>query len=161
MQVKWSATPLLTVDEVEQVHRQRAVSLIGHVFPRTYAAILDAMIQEEKVTCCHGCAIQHPSQRQHSCLMMNSGDAWFYFRDNAVEKMNLNDVLRIAGSVCNTLGFKLGKFWEAYVSDLAKMPWTSLYLTSLELEGFCEVAEAKQPQDRILHAVYDGPNGHK
>ena len=93
--------------------------------------------------------------------MIDSEDAWFYFGDDALEKMNLNDVLKIAGSVCNSLGFKLGKSWEAYVNDLAKMPWTSLYLTSLELEGFVEVTEAKQLQDRILHAVYDGPNGLK
>ena len=147
MQVESSTTPLLMVDEVEQVHRQRAVSLISHVFQLTYATILDARIQEERVTRCHSCAIQHPSQRQHSCLMMDSEDAWFYFRNDAVEKMNRNDVLKIAGSVCNTLGFKLGKSWEVYVSDLAKMPWTSLYLTSLELEGFCEGTEAKQLQD--------------
>ena len=42
MQVESSATPLLMVDEVEQVHRQRAVSLIGHVFQLTYAAILQS-----------------------------------------------------------------------------------------------------------------------
>ena len=42
MQVESSATPLLMVDEVEQVHRQRAVSLISHVFQLTYAAILQS-----------------------------------------------------------------------------------------------------------------------
>ena len=47
------------------------------------------MIQEETVTRCHSCAIQHPSQRPHSCLMMDSEDAWFYFLDDAVEKMKL------------------------------------------------------------------------
>ena len=119
---------------MEQVHRQRVVSLIGHVFQLTYATILDTLIQEEKVNRCNGCAIQHPSQRQHSCLMMDSEDVWFYFRDDAVGKMNLNDVLKVAGSVCNSLGFKLGKSWEAYVNDLAKMPWTSLYLTSWNLK---------------------------
>lgn len=76
--------------------------------------MLDALIQEEKVNRCNGCAIQHPIQRQHSYLMMNSEGAWFYFRDDAVEKVNLNDVLKIAGGVCNALGFVLGKSWEAY-----------------------------------------------
>ena len=41
------------------------------------------------------------------------------------------------------------------------MSWTSVYLTSLELEVFYKVTKAKQLQDRILHAVYDGPNGLK
>ena len=70
MQVESSATPLLTVDEVEKVQRQRVASLIGHVFQLTYAATVDKLIQEEKLNRCHGCAIQHPSQNQHSCLMM-------------------------------------------------------------------------------------------
>jgi len=135
---------------VEQVHQQRAVCLIGHVFQLTHATIPDALIQE-KVPRCNGCTIQHPSQRQYSCLLMDSEDAWFYFRDIVVEKMNLNDDLKIAGSVCNTLGFKLGKSLEAYASDLAKMPWTSLYLTSPEMNSFGEIAEAKQLQDLILH----------
>ena len=62
---------LLTIDEVEQVQRQRIVSLIGHIFQLTYANMVDELIQEEKLNHCHGCAIQHQSQRQHSCLMMD------------------------------------------------------------------------------------------
>ena len=39
IRIESSATPLLTVDEVEKVQRQRRVaSLIGHVFQLTYAA---------------------------------------------------------------------------------------------------------------------------
>ena len=33
MQVELNATPLLTIDEVENVQRQRIASFIGHVFP--------------------------------------------------------------------------------------------------------------------------------
>ena len=64
---------LLTIDEVEQVQRQRIVSLIGHIFQLTYANMVDELIQEEKLNHCHGCAIQHQSQgrRRHSYLMMD------------------------------------------------------------------------------------------
>ena len=48
MQVESSATPLLTVDEVEKVQRQRVASLIGHVFQLTYAATVDKLIQNWK-----------------------------------------------------------------------------------------------------------------
>ena len=65
IQIQSSATPLLTVDEVEKVQRQRVASLIGHVFQLTYAAMVDKLIQQEKPNRCHGCAIQHPSQNQH------------------------------------------------------------------------------------------------
>ena len=43
MQVESSATPLLTVDEVEKVQRQRVASLIGHVFQLTYAATVESL----------------------------------------------------------------------------------------------------------------------
>ena len=136
MQVESSASPLLTIDEVEKVQRQRVASLIGHVFQLTYAATVDKLIQEEKLNRCHGCAIQHPSQNQHSCLMMDNDDAWMYYHDEVVEQIDLNVILKTAESVCSALGFKLGKTWEAYVTELPKLLWTSIYLTSLELEDY-------------------------
>ena len=123
--------------------RQKIASLVGHVFQLTYAAMFDTLIQEEKLNRCHGCAIQHPSQRQHSCLMMDSEDAWFYYHDEVREKIELNAVLKTSESVCRVLGFELAKSWEAFVTELPKMPWTSLYLTSLELEGFGEIVQAE------------------
>ena len=50
--------------------------------------------------------------------------------------MNLNDVLKIAGGVYNTLGFKLGKFWKAYMisGEKARMSHTSnLFVISFSL----------------------------
>ena len=82
-----------------------------------------------------------------------------YYRDDVVEKMDLNVVLKTAESVCSAIGLKLGKSWEAYVTELPKFPWTSIYLTSLELEGSIGVFQPKQLQDRILYAIYYGPSG--
>ena len=127
---------LLTIDEVEQVQRQRIASLIGHIFQLTYANMVDELIQEEKLNRCHGCAIQHPSQRQHSCVMMDKEDSWLYYREDVVEKIDLNAVLNNAESVCKALGFKLGQSWKMYVSELPKMPWTIIFLASLEVDGF-------------------------
>ena len=76
MQVESSASALLTIDEVEKVQRQKIASFIGHVFQLTYAATVDKLIQQEKLNHCHGCAIQHPSQNQHSRLTMDKDDAW-------------------------------------------------------------------------------------
>ena len=36
MQIESSASPMLTIDEVEKVQRQRIASFIGHVFQLTY-----------------------------------------------------------------------------------------------------------------------------
>ena len=154
--VDLSATPRLAVDEVEQVQRQRIEGLINHIFQLTYANMVDELIQEEKLNCCHGCAIQHPSQRQHSCLMMDIEDSWLYYREDVLEKNDLNAVLNNVGSVYNALGFKLGQSWEMYVSELPKMPGTSVFLTSLEVDGF-----DGDLQSRGLRAMHDGLNGLK
>ena len=42
------ATPLLAIDEVEQVQRQRIVSLIGHMFKLTYTTMVNELIQDKK-----------------------------------------------------------------------------------------------------------------
>ena len=156
--VELSTKPFLTIDEVQHIQRQQIVSLIAHVLRLAYAATADSLVHEEKMRNCHGCAIQRPSQRQHSCLMMDGEDAWMYYYDDVVEKIDLSLVLKTAESVCSTLGIKLGKSWEAYVTELPKFTWTNLYITSLEFEG---LTRTQQPQDRILRALYDGPSGFK
>ena len=67
-------------------------------------------------------------------------------------------MLNATESICKTLGFKLGKSWEAYVTELQKMPWTSIYLASLELDV---VQQGDDLQSRISYALYYGPNGLK
>ena len=53
MHVESSASVLLTSDEVEKVQRPRIASFIGHVFQTTYAAMVDKLIQQEKLNRCH------------------------------------------------------------------------------------------------------------
>ena len=72
--------------------------------------------------------------------------------------MNLNSILNATESICSALGFKLGKSWEAYVTELQKIPWTSIYLASLEDNV---VQKGDDLQSRILYALYHGPNGFK
>ena len=90
--------------------------------------------------------------------MMDNDDAWMYYHNEAAEQIDLNSVLNVTESICSALGFKLGKSWEAYANELLKMPWTSIYLASLELDVF---KLADNLQSRILYAVYYNPNGLK
>ena len=120
--VESCAKTLLTVDEVEQIHRKKVATIIGHVFQLTYAAVFDKLIHQEKVNRCHGCTIYHPSQRQHSCLMMDNEDAWFYYHDEAREQIDLAVVMKTVENVCSTLGLKLDQTWESYLTELPKLP---------------------------------------
>ena len=81
------------------------------MFQLTYAAFFDKLVQEEKVNQCQGCAIQHPSQRQHYCLMFDTEDSWFYYHDEAREQIDLAAVITVE-SVCSTLVLKLGQTWK-------------------------------------------------
>ena len=70
--------------------------------------------------------------------MMDIEGAWFYYHDVAREQIDRAVVMKTVESVCNTLGLKLGQIWESYLTELLKSPWSSLYLTSLELENYDE-----------------------
>lgn len=142
IEFKSNTIPYVTVDEIEKMQRQRTV---------THSAVFDFLIQEKEVNRCNGCAISHPkNQNQYSCLMMDSEDGWFYCHDDLRDKTNH---LRTAERICNVLGLKLGKSWEAYVS---KLPWTSMYLTSRKLESLGETLQPKNLQESIRHALYHG-----
>ena len=65
------------IDELENGENKRGAVLFGHVFQLAFAAVCDELIQQEKWEQCHGCAINRPSQRQHSCLMIDNEEAWF------------------------------------------------------------------------------------
>ena len=90
--------------------------------------------------------------------MMDNDDAWMYYHDEVVEQIDLNSMLNSTESTCSALGFKLCKSWEAYVTEPPKMPWTSIYLASLELE-FVQLGD--DLQSRISYALYCGSNGLK
>ena len=66
--------------------------------------------------------------------------------------MDIAVVMKTVVSVCSTLGLKLGQTWESYLTELSKLPWTSLYLTSLEFEHY-----DKDMKERVLNALYYGP----
>ena len=109
----------------------RVASIIGHAFKLTCAAICDKLLQEAKVNHCNGCAIQHPSQREHSCPLIDSENAWTYYHDQARVKTALDNEKKPDESVFTDLGFTLGQTWQSYLTDLLKFPWTRIYLTSL------------------------------
>ena len=67
--------------------------------------------------------------------------------------------MTIAESVCSALGFKLENNWEAYLSELTKLPKTAMYLASLELKN--QSGKVAQAEELIICAIYYGPNGLK
>ena len=117
---------LCPVDELDQVSAQLAAFLVEHVFQLTFAALCNEIIQQEKVSCCNGCAFDHPSQTEHSCLMIDEEEAWYRHYDQAVEKVDLAHVMTATVNVCSTLGYILSDKWEGYLTSLPKLPRTTV-----------------------------------
>ena len=142
---------LPAVDEVEKVTQQRLAVLVGHIFRFAFAAVCDEAVHQAKMDSCYGCETNQPSQRHHSCLMMDQEDAWSYYFDRAMDKMDLLHVLNISRQVCAALGFTLHNDWEDYLTELTQFPRTWIYLSVLELEHYKENSDLR---DRILTAIY-------
>jgi len=150
------------VDECEKLTVQRAVAVVSQVFQLAFAAVCDELILQELLGRCIGCTVNHPSEMEYSCLMVADGEAWFHYFDQAIDNIDLAHVMTIAENVYSALGFKLDNNWEAYLSELTKLPKTAMYLAFLELKNQSgEVAQAEELKDCIICAIYYGPNGLK
>ena len=85
---------------------------------------------------------------------------WFHYFDQAMDDIDHAHVMTIAENVCSALGFNLDNNWEAYLSELAKLPKTAMYLASLELKNQSgEVAQAEELKDRIICAIITAQMG--
>ena len=72
------------IDEKFLCCRQR---LIEEKLLKCYAEEVSAIISMMVLENCEGCRVDHPSQRQHDCLMMEDDQKmWLYF-DSALEKV--------------------------------------------------------------------------
>ena len=85
------------------INKVRKVKVTGEVAPRkkeihkTFETCLIEhlryLIGEEVVLNCNGCRIDHPSQTQHDCVMMDTDDRTNLYLFKAVEKMDQFDVM--------------------------------------------------------------------
>ena len=66
-------------------HRQK---IIEERLIKCYAEEIVPVINQLVVENCNGCIIDHPSQRQHPCLMMESDERLFLYFDEALSKVS-------------------------------------------------------------------------
>ena len=68
------------VDEVSRTEYQKQFSLLEAIFANAVASEINQLCQEY----CNGCKIDHPSQRQHDCLMMDEDERWEMYGFDAI-----------------------------------------------------------------------------
>ncbi len=75
------------IDEIKipQSDRQK---LIEQKLTECYAEEISSVISNLVVENCNGCITDHPSQRQHPCLMMKSDERLFLYFDEALPRIS-------------------------------------------------------------------------
>ena len=71
-------------------HRQK---IIQEKLIKCYAEEIASVINQLVVENCNGCIIDHPSQRQHPCLMMESDERLSLYFDDALSKVSEASVM--------------------------------------------------------------------
>ena len=71
-------------------HRQK---IIEERLIKCYAEEIASVINQLVVENCNGCIIDHPSQRQHPCLMMESDERLSMYLDDALSKISESRVM--------------------------------------------------------------------
>ena len=74
------------VDEISAVEYQKMFSLIEVKYTHAVFTEIERLCEEN----CHGCKIDHPSQRQHDCLMLTAKEKWELYYKKADPLLNDN-----------------------------------------------------------------------
>ena len=74
------------MDKISAVEYQKLFSLIEVIYTHAVFTEIERLCEEN---CC-GCKIDHPSQRQHDCLMLTAEEKWELYYKKAVALLNDN-----------------------------------------------------------------------
>lgn len=104
----------LDIDDKELVlhHRQKRIE---KKLLKSYAEEIASNISRLVTENCNGCLIDHPSQRQHDCLMMERDEQLCLYYDRALEKVSEANVMKAFTESLNDIkpsvnGFEMLKY---------------------------------------------------
>lgn len=60
---------------------------------RAYAKHIEPLVKPVMKKLCHGCQVDHPSQHQHDCLMMEEEEKIRYCLDDCLKLINEREVM--------------------------------------------------------------------
>ena len=90
--------------------------------------------------------------------MLEQEEAWNLYYDSAIQEIDPQGVWELAEGVCRLLEVPLHNSWKTYLSELYKLPSTTVYITYLKL-NYC--IDDENLVDRVVQARYDDPCGIK
>lgn len=69
--------------------------ILQTVLMYSFAAVLEDYIAKKKKSTCYGCEIEHPSQKEHDCMMMTEQEHLDRHFENAFNDFTMLDVLLV------------------------------------------------------------------
>jgi hypothetical protein len=145
----------LKVDEVEMAERSFLLELISTILQLSYTSLCKEAVWKLVNSTCEGCELNLPSQKDHQCAIIHEEEAFNLFYDEAIQTVDSNRIWDLAQSVCQMLEFNIHPSWFIYISELYKLPWTTIYLSLLQFE--CCSDRFGPPLRQIIQVLTQGP----
>ena len=117
-------------DEVSSVDYQKFCKLLETIIA---CAVSDEIEKLSKERCC-GCEYDHPSQRQHDCLMLTVEEKWTTYGLEAMERVNSKQMIRhLFLEAMRILKLKYYNSIVDHLNDLQRDPDSALLDSLMEL----------------------------
>ena len=98
-------------------------TLIEYIIQLSFAVHCKTLVEQLRTKNCWGCHHDRPSQIEHDCLMSEGMDQWFDYYEEALERLDLRQVLHCAQAVAVEFDVTLSdNEWEAYLIELKQWP---------------------------------------
>ena len=78
------------IDEFVPWEVTHQINLMNAIFSQC----IDLRVEELRKEKCYGCEIDHPSQRQHDCIVMTEEEAWETYGIEAIEHIFQKQILQ-------------------------------------------------------------------
>jgi hypothetical protein len=129
----------IQIDEVEISESGFLLHLLSSILQLSYACLCNEALWNSVE--CEGCEFNWPSQKDHLCLILadEPDDVWFYYFDEAIQRVQSSRVWRLAKEVAFMLEIEIHPSWMSYIPELFKLPRTTVYLTYYQIERLADI----------------------
>jgi len=80
---------------IQAAQEDNDIRMMVEIYMFTYARKVREVVEDLTRKHCYGCRIDHPSQRNHSCLMMSDLEHLNMYFDDAMEEIDCQEVLNL------------------------------------------------------------------
>ena len=124
----------IKIDESEIAERAFLLELISTVLQLSYTSRCDDKVLKLVDSSCEGCKLKLRGRENHHCRMTEENEAYLLYYNKAKQLVDPNRVWDSATQVSQMLVFNIHPSWRAYISDLYKLPWATVFGFSLQIE---------------------------